>query len=80
MFSHRPLLERCGWHGEGPGLDELLEGMIDGELMGESYPIIGKEGIEFLKALRKTNKGTNENIDFEWTFGLDEYMAVFNKT
>ena len=76
--AHGPLLEKCGWYGEGPGLDELLDGLIDVDTMGKHYPEFGKEGKEFLRALRRPQQA--DAPDFDWDFGLKEYMDVFNRT
>ena len=71
MFSHGPLLEKCGWYGEGTGIDELLEGMIDADEMGKHYPEFGQEGVEFLRALRKDTTGKKRRIRLEiWTQGV----------
>ena len=79
MFSHGPLLDKCGWYGEGTGIDELLEGLIDADEMGKQYPEFGQEGVEFLRALRKDTTGKTKG-EFDWKFGLKEYMDVFKNT
>ena len=52
MFTNGPLLEKCGWYGEEDGMEDLLEGLLDVENIANHYPQYGREGLEFLKALR----------------------------
>ena len=81
MFTNGPLLEKCGWTGEEEGMEELLQGLLDVNELSKEYPQYGKEGLEFLKALRyKKNEEGKEVQPFSWKFGVDEYLQVFNKT
>ena len=81
MFTKGPLLDRCGWYGEEEGMEIILNGLLDAETTGEDYPQYGKEGVEFLKALRYAKEEDGSNIDpFTWKFGADEFIEVFNKT
>ena len=80
MFAKGTLLERVGWYGDDEGMETILRGMLNVENMGEEYPQYGREGIEFLRALRY-KKDENEEIEtFDWKFGVEEYLQVFNKT
>ena len=80
MFTKGPLLDRVGWYGDDEGMESILRGMLKAEDMEEHYPQYGKEGVEFMRALRyKTDD--NEKIEtFTWKFGVEEYLKVFNKT
>ena len=81
MFSHGPILEKCGWYGEGEGMENILQGILNVDDLASSYPEYGREGVEFLKALRYTTDSKGKDTEpFTWTFGVQEYMEVFNKT
>ena len=81
MFTTGPLLDACGWYGEQGGMEKILEGMLDVENTAGAYPQYGKEGLEFLRALRyKTNEDGMDEEPFTWKFGTEEYLEVFNKT
>ena len=81
MFAKGPILENCGWYGEGEGMEKILEGMLNVEEVAAEYPEYAKEGVAFLKALRYTKDEDGKNTQpFEWKFGIEEYMRVFNKT
>ena len=45
MFTTGPLLQECGWYGEGEGMDKILEGMLDVKSISKAYPQFGKEGL-----------------------------------
>ena len=81
MFSKGPVLEKCGWYGEGDGIDNILNGMIDCEEVGKKYPEFGTEGVEFLRALRHDRNEKGEILEpFKWQFGIAQYKEVFNHT
>ena len=81
MFTNGPILDTCGWYGEGEGMEDLLRGSVNTGLMAKDYPQFGIEGAEFIKALQYVKDDEDENIKpFTWKFGVDEYLAVFNKT
>ena len=81
MFSKGPLLDLCGWYGNEEGMEAILKGLIDVEDMATSYPEYGREGIEFLRALRYKKDDKGKKVEpFTWNFGVKEYMSVFNKT
>ena len=78
MFSHGPILEKCGWYGEGEGMENILQGMLNVDDLASSYPEYGREGVEFLKALRYKKDGKGKEMEpFTWTFGVKEYFEVF---
>ena len=81
MFSKGPILDKCGWYGEGKGIEEILNGMLDCDEIGKSYPEFGLEGVEFLRALRyeKNEKGKVPE-PFKWVFGVEQYKEIFNHT
>ena len=64
-------------------MESILQGMLPAvEEIASKYPQYGKEGVEFLKALRynKDEEG-NATEPFKWRFaGVKEYLEVFNKT
>ena len=81
MFTKGPLLEKCGWYGEESGMEDLLRGLLDTDTMAKEYPEFGKEGIEFLRALRYKKTEEGKQVEpFTWKFGVVEYLEVFNKT
>ena len=81
MFTNGPLLEKCGWYGEGEGMEELLRGLLEVDNLSKDYPQFGVEGNKFLKALRYVKGENGEDIEpFTWKFGVEEYLEVFNKT
>ena len=81
MFAKGPILENCGWYGEEEGMEKILEGMLNVNEMAKEYPEFGQEGVAFLNALRyRKDKDGKKAVPFKWNFGIDEYMAVFNKT
>ena len=81
MFTKGPLLDLCGWYGEDEGMEAILKGLLPIDEISKEYPQYGKEGAEFLKALRyKEDKNGEIAEPFSWTFGVKEYREVFNKT
>ena len=81
MFTKGPLLEHCGWYGEEDGMESLLRGLLDVENLAQSYPEYGREGLEFLKALRYAKMEDGRTVEeFTWKFGVAEYLETFNKT
>ena len=81
MFSNGPMLDKCGWYGNDEGMEEVLKGVLNAETMAREYPKYGREGVEFLKALRYTrDEEGNQTKPFTWKFGVEEYTNVFNKT
>ena len=81
MFTKGMLLDKCGWYGKEEGMEEILQGMLNAEEIEDLYPEYGKEGVEFIKALRYTTDGKGEKTKpFKWKFGSEEFMEVFNKT
>ena len=81
MFTQGPVKDMCGWYGEGEGMEDLLRGTVDIDNISKDYPQYGKEGAEFLKALRHVRNKDGKIVEtFNWTFGVEEYLAVFNKT
>ena len=59
MFTNGPILDQCGWYGEEEGMESILRGVIKADEMEKDYPQFGREGVEFIKALRyvKDDKG-----------------------
>ena len=81
MFAKGPILEKCGWYGEEDGMEKILEGMLNVKELALAYPEFGQEGEAFLNALRYKKDNDGKKVEpFSWTFGIDEFMAVFNKT
>ena len=81
MFTKGPLLDLCGWYGKEEGMESILQGMLDTTKIEEDYPQFGKEGVEFMKALRyKEKDDEDQGTTFTWKFGTKEYLEVFNKT
>jgi hypothetical protein len=81
MFTNGSLLKQCSCYGEGEGMESLLRGLIDAESMEQEYPQFGKEGVEFIKALRYVKDEDGKKVEpFHWKFGVEEYLKVFNKT
>jgi hypothetical protein len=81
MFTNGRLLKQCGWYGEEDGMETLLRGLLEAEEMEKDYPQFGREGVEFIRALRYVKDEEGNNIEpFHWKFGIDEYLEVFNKT
>ena len=81
MFTNGPILDMCGWYGEGEGMEILLRGLDDVDNIKKDYPQYGEEGAAFIKALRNVKDEEGRDVEpFSWKFGVDEYMAVFNKT
>ena len=81
MFSTGPMLDTCGWYGDDEGMEKVLRGLLNVDAMEDEYPQFGKEGVEFLRALRYTKDKDGEVIKpFSWKFGVEEYLQVFNKT
>ena len=81
MFMKGPLLDKCGWYGKDEGMEEVLQGLLNVDDIEREYPEYGREGVEFIKALRYTKDENGENTQpFTWKFGAEEYIEVFNKT
>ena len=81
MFTNGPILDQCGWYGEEEGMESILRGVIKAEEMEKDYPQFGREGVEFIKALRYVKDDKGKKIEpFKWKFGTTEYLEVFNKT
>ena len=81
MFTTGPMLERCGWYGNEEGMETVLQGLLNEEDIKKEYPQYGREGVEFLKALRYTKDDKGDRTKpFSWKFGADEYIELFNKT
>ena len=81
MFTKGPILDLCGWYGNEDGMEEILQGMLDVDKTKDDYPQFGREGIEFLNALRYKKESDEDHSEtFKWKFGVEEYLAVFNKT
>ena len=81
MFTKGPILEQCGWYGEGEGMESILKGLLVVDKMEEDHPQFGREGVEFMKALRYTKDEKGEHIKpFKWKFGIDKYLKFSNKT
>ena len=81
MFSKGPIMDMCGWYGEGEGMESILRGTVDIDNISKDYPQYGQEGAEFLKALRYVKDEDGKEIkSFSWKFGVEEYLEVFNKT
>ena len=82
MFARGPVQEAVGWDSQGPGIEDLLNGSIDSDTLGEAYPEFGNEASAFIRALRypSNSSGQLEKEKFKWKFGLNEYRSVFKKT
>jgi hypothetical protein len=81
MFTTGKVLDMCGWYGEEEGMEDILRGVIDHDLIAKDYPQFGEEGAAFLKALQYAKDEEGNTVQpFKWRFGVEEYMAVFNKT
>ena len=81
MFMKGMLLDKCGWYGKDDGMEDILQGLLNLDEVEKEYPQYGKEGVEFIKALRYTKEDNGQDMKpFTWTFGAEEFIEVFNKT
>jgi ribonuclease HI len=81
MFTNGQILNECGWYGEEEGMEKLLQGTLNAEEIKTEYPQFGQEGVEFIKALRYAKDKDGKVVEtFQWKFGVEEYLEVFNKT
>ena len=67
MFTEGPVLNLCGWYGEEEGMEAILRGTLNIEELASDYPHYGREGVEFLKALRLNLIGHDLRIR-KWFF------------
>ena len=81
MFMKGMLLDKCGWYGKDEGMEDILQGLLNVDEVKREYPQYGKEGVEFIKALRYTKDDNGQEMKpFTWKFGAEEFIEVFNKT
>jgi hypothetical protein len=79
IFASGPFAEYLGHHGENKtAYDELLAGLDDSTRYDDAYPAFAGELAPFLESLK--SQVQQNDADFEWQFGAQEFIDTFKKT
>jgi hypothetical protein len=83
-FAHGSIVEGCGYDGDGPLTQKILDDALDNNekynLLND-YPDLRDELDTFITALAKPKDSNGIPInDFSWSYGVKEFRRTFRRT
>ena len=81
VFSTGPICQSLGFEAEKDLAEKLLEGMELSQDVKDEYSEYGSTLTRFIQNMKKATTTDGNTIkDFQWSFGIEEYKAIFKKT